>query len=133
MESGKLFQQVRDLKVPMGEYVIFGSGPICARGLRECNDIDLFVTKKFWDSIKETNEWKEGITLKGSQNLKKGDVELIYEWKPGEWNVNTLIAEAEVIGGLPFAKIERVIEWKKLMAREKDFKDIKLVEDYLKM
>jgi len=43
-----------------------------------------------------------------------------------------LIDGAEIIDGLPFVKLERVLAWKKLNTREKDLKDIEVIEKFLR-
>jgi hypothetical protein len=53
------------------------------------------------------------------------------DWHEG-WGVEKMIKEADIIDGLPFVKLEYLIEWKKFFRREKDLKDIELIEEFLK-
>ena len=46
-------------------------------------------------------------------------------------DANKLIDEAEIIDNLPWVHIEHVLEYKKILNREKDIADIKIIEDYL--
>jgi len=43
-----------------------------------------------------------------------------------------MIKEADVIDGIRYVNLETMIKYKKKMGREKDFKDIKLIKNYLK-
>lgn len=130
MSNKELLQKAKDLQLPMGQYALFGSTPLGIRGLRDCHDIDIIVTEDLWNKFKNEN-W-EIITVNDSvQKLSKDDVEILKNWYPGEWDIKKLIEEAEIIDGLPFVKLEEVLKWKKLFNREKDQKDIKIIEEFL--
>ncbi|NQU87413.1 MAG: hypothetical protein HQ541_16795 [Mariniphaga sp.] len=131
----ELFKKVREMKLLLGEYVIFGSGPMCILDLRECRDLDILVTKDIFEGYKKKLDWKlVEFERDGRQVefLEKENIELYKEWGPGEWNNEKLIKEAELIDGLPFVKLEYFIKWKKISGREKDLNDIKLIKEYLK-
>jgi hypothetical protein len=131
MNNKELFKKAKDLQLPIGQYALFGSAPLGIRNLRDCHDIDIIVTEDLWDKFKNEN-W-EIITVNDDvQKLSKDDIEILKNWYPGEWNIKKLIEEAEIIDGLPFVKLEEVLKWKKLFNREKDQKDIKIIEEFLK-
>lgn len=60
------------------------------------------------------------------------DVEVFTEWLPGIWDIKKLIKEAEIIGGLAFVNLKEVLKWKRIRGKEKDKKDIEIIENYLK-
>ncbi len=126
-----LFKKARGLDLPLGKYALFGSAPMCVRGLRECRDLDIIAFPDVWEEWGKKPEWRRGTTASGSPNLKMGMMELLKDWKPGDWDIRALIAEADVIDGLPFVRLERVIEWKRIYGREKDIRDIEAVEKFL--
>jgi hypothetical protein len=132
MGNKELFQKVKELNLPIGEYALFGSAPMGVRGLRECHDIDIIVTEKLWNDYKNKSEWKL-MEIREDNNyfegLRNDDIELWKDWWPG-WNVDKLIQEAEIIDGLPFVKLEEVIKWKRFRAREKDLKDVEIIEKF---
>ena len=131
MSNKNLFQRVKELKLPIGRYALFGSAPLGIRGLKDCYDIDIIVTEDLWNEYKEKN-WKTKIMTHGSQYLWNDGIELWKDWKPGQWDIEQLIREAEIIDELPFVKLEKVLEWKKLSGREKDLKDIEIIEKFLR-
>jgi len=47
-------------------------------------------------------------------------------------DIKKVIADADVINGLNFVKLEDLLKWKRKMGRQKDFKDIKLIKNYLR-
>ena len=133
MRNKKLFQEVKRLNLPIGEYALFGSTPMGVRGMRECHEIDIIVGKKLWNEYRDKTEWKLVKTEdqnKYSDGLRNNDIELWSYWWSG-WDIEKLIKEAEIIDDLPFVKLEKVIEWKKFRAREKDLKDLKIIEKFL--
>lgn len=131
--NNDLFEKFKKLDLPIGEYAIFGSGPMGVRGLKESNDIDVVVLTDIFEEYKNKPEWKlKKIESWGIDSLGCGDIELLNGWGPGLWDVQKIIDEAEIIDGLVFVKLEKVLEWKKTMNREKDKKDIEIIENYLK-
>lgn len=126
-----LFTRVKDLNLPAGKYAIFGSGPIAVRGMRECKDVDIIVTKDIFGDYKTKSGWRVRKFNDNTYYLDNSGIELWDEWGPGEWDINKLINEAEIIDGLPFVRLEEVLKWKEINARPKDLEDVKLIKDYL--
>ena len=46
-------------------------------------------------------------------------------------NTDDLINNAVIIGDVPFVQLDELLKWKKAAAREKDLKDIVLIEKFL--
>lgn len=133
MTNKELFQKVKNLNLPIGEYALFGSTPMGIRGLRDCYDVDIIVTEKLWNEYRNKPEWtlkKSEEPDKYSDGLRNDNIELWKDWWP-EWDIKKLIQEAEIIDDLPFVKLEEVLKWKKYVAREKDLQDVKIIENFL--
>lgn len=133
----KLFSTFKELSLPLGQYAITSSGVLGVRHLREMGDIDVIVDAKLWDILAR----KYGIIKeKGIQKiaLAEGLIEAFGEHSFDHQNlddrvmptVTERIAAAEIIDGLAFESLEHVIYFKQLMAREKDLKDILLIETW---
>ena len=133
MSNRDLFQRVKELKLPEGKYALFGSAPMGIRGIKDCHDIDIIIAEDLWNTYRLNPDWKFGMTENGSEYLSCGDIKLWYTWTPWYSDIENLIAEAEIIDGLPFVRLERVLEWKKKYSREKDLKDIEIIEKFLRM
>jgi len=127
----ELLQKLKELDLPKGKFAIFGSGPICIRKLRKAGDLDVIVTEDIYSYFRNKLGFKAEKKASGFEYLDKNGVELYKNWAPGDWDVKKLIKEAEIIDGFPFVRLEEVLKWKRLKKREKDIKDIKLIEDYL--
>ena len=121
----KYAEEVSSLGLANDQYAIFGSGPMVAVGLRENDDIDVIVKPETWEELaKKYHLTKPNL-------IELGHMRIYKDWLPWFSDVNLLINEAEVINGLNFVKLERVLEWKKVYGREKDLADVKIIEDYL--
>ncbi|HEX8946818.1 MAG TPA: hypothetical protein VF829_01210 [Candidatus Paceibacterota bacterium] len=130
MANQEMFQKVRELNLPIGTYALFGSAPLGIRNLKDCHDVDIVVTEDLWNQYKAQG-WEVRSMSHGSEFLCSGDLELWKDWKPGEWDIAELIDTAEVIDGLPFVMLDRVLKWKELSGREKDLRDVELIREYM--
>jgi len=127
-----LFEELKKLVLPQGEYAVFGSGPMWVRGIRVANDIDIIARGVAWEQTRANGKMitKEDSGLECVQFVE-GKVEVYHGWYPGEWDIDEIIDTAEIIDGIPFVRLEYVIDWKKKMGREKDKKDLALIQEYL--
>jgi hypothetical protein len=128
-----LFDELKRLALPVGEYAVFGSGPLWVRSIRESEDIDIIARGAAWEWAKVNGKTgiKEGSGLDYA-SFFDGSIEVYHVWYPGEWDIDQLIDTAEMVDGVPFVGLEHVIAWKKIMGREKDAIDLALIEEYLK-
>ncbi|MCL3992841.1 hypothetical protein [Streptomyces lavenduligriseus] len=130
------FRQLMSLSLPIEDYVIAGSGPMFAHGLRrDIGDIDVVAGSVAWGRALELGH-PETAPLGYAQHvvLSGGTIEILDGWFG--YPVDALIAEAEIIEGIRFMPLRRVLEWKlKFMdngvGREKDWRDIEMIRQYL--
>jgi hypothetical protein len=130
-----IFQEVKKLDLPIGEYVVVGSGPMAAREIRAFKDIDILVSEKLYDElVKKGWEVVEVEGVGGKFKVLKKDIFEINttlwhgDYKPDNKN---LIEQAEIICDVPFLQLKELIKFKTALAREKDLKDIELINNYL--
>lgn len=130
-----IFEEVRKLDLPSGEYLVLGSGILGALGIRDVRDIDLLVSARLFDELKN-NGWEYGeVEIEGRmrKKLSKGYIEVYEDFWYGKENPETMqmIADAQMMDGVPFLPLHKLLEIKRSFSREKDVKDIKLIEEYL--
>lgn len=123
--------KVKELNLPHGQYVVFGSGPLAVHGIRETNDIDLLVTTELYNQLKEEG-WEEREWELGGTYLSKDICEVDDSWIYGDYDPEPeeIIAIAEMHDGVPFAPITEVLKWKQAFGRPKDLEDIELIRAY---
>jgi len=132
LRNHDLFIKLASLNLSKNDYVIFGSSPMFAHGLKDTlNDLDVLAGEKTWAIAKSygtVEKFPEGNNV---IRLLGGKIEILESWWPGQWNINELIARSEIIDTFPFASLEDVLTWKKLLRRPKDVEHILLIENYL--
>ena len=127
MEFKKLLEELRKLNLPVDSYVIFGSGSMSVRGIRESSDLDIIVSDKVWqDFIKKYSTKNNNKSI-----IQIGDIEICKDLLPWLDNSEELIKRSELIDGFPFSTLEDPLKLKEKFGREKDREDIKLIEEYL--
>lgn len=123
-----LLQQLEKLGLPREKFAVGGSGPLGIRGLRESADLDLIVTEDLWNRLSERFPVEES---EDCQRIRIGKIEICA--KPIlNYDADALIREADLIDGIRFVTLERTLEWKRRLAREKDLEDVVLIETYFK-
>lgn len=128
--SASVFDLLRSLDLPAGDYAIFGSGPLIVRGIIEAtNDLDVLARSAAWKKAQEQGELV---------HLPEHDVEVVScfdgvvtigtRWAIGEFDVDELLDTAEIIDGLPFVRLEYVILYKQIAGRPKDMLHLELIK-----
>ncbi|MFG2997542.1 hypothetical protein [Streptomyces sp. NPDC048340] len=124
------------MELPAEDYVIFGSGPLLAHGIRrEVGDLDVVVRGAAWERARNFGTPREA-PLGWAQHilLFDGSIEILNGWF--DYSVDALILGAEVFEGVRFAPLEKVLEWKSGFVatgrgRDKDLRDIALMREFL--
>jgi hypothetical protein len=127
-----LFDLLRSLHLAEGEYAVFGSGPLIVRGVIEpTNDLDIVSRGIAWATAAAAGELVElrehGVTV---VSLFDGAITVGTEWAIGDFDVDELIDTAEMIDGIPFARLEHVVAYKRLAGRPKDLEHLELLAAY---
>ena len=133
--KNNVFKRISYLPLDSDDYIIMGSGVMFALGLKkldEIRDIDLLVTNKGWEKVKNLTKNYHNKTLNYSHlYLFNKRIEIFNAWIPGDYIPEELIKNAIKIGQFNFASIEDTIRWKKQLHRDKDIKDIDMLLHYL--
>jgi len=135
-----IFDEVKKLNFPPDKYVVVGSGPMAALGLKEPNDIDLVITLDLFKECKkngwEVKQWTYPNT--SGEYLQKENVELYLDVNYGDFNptFEELFKRSEIINGVRFASLQDTLNFKKAyltnIKKEKHIRDIAIIEGYLR-
>lgn len=128
-------EKFKEFGIPTSEYIIAGSGPMAIRGIREAQDVDVVVTEKIWNELVKKYEVKKNSFGKEKLDLSE-DIEIL---NPAEsiFTNSKLVPAAEIFAqadefdGIKFISLEHLKIFKQYLGREKDFEDIKLIDEYL--
>ncbi|MFH1637351.1 MAG: hypothetical protein ABIB71_02925 [Candidatus Woesearchaeota archaeon] len=121
----KYLEELKKMKLPENEFAIFGSGPMAIRGIRENKDLDILAKASLWDNLKKQ------FPVSDNDSIKVGEIEFFREW-PFFENPEELIDHADIIDGFRFVKLKDVIKFKQALGREKDQRDIRKIEEFLR-
>ena len=130
-EFQKLLTEFKELNLPEGKYVIYGSGPLGVREIRKVHDLDVVVADDLYQKLVKKYPKHEKRDER-KRFIKLGKIEIIPASHSLIKNIKKTISKADTIDGLKFVKLEDLIKWKKKMGRPKDFEDVKLIKNYLK-
>ncbi|MFC8738976.1 hypothetical protein [Streptomyces sp. NPDC057176] len=126
-------RELLTLNLPTDDYVVAGSGPLLAHGLRQdVNDLDIVARADAWKiaaSMADATVPPSGHGL--MVVLFGGDIEIFDRWLPGAPDADELIDSAEMVEGIPFCPLPQVLEWKTRSNREKDMRDIQLIREHV--
>jgi hypothetical protein len=115
------------------DFVIFGSAPLLAHGLRRSiRDLDVVARGAAWRRASELGVPAVG-TISGDPvvHLCGDRIQVAQEWIAKAWNTDDLIDRAEIIQGLRFARLADVLAYKQMLMRPKDIPDIQALTQLL--
>jgi hypothetical protein len=126
----RLASLVAALDLGRRDFVIFGSGPLLAHGLRDgIRDLDVVARGAVWRRVREY-----GCPDTGSVNgapmalFWNGLIQFSQGWISADWDADDLIGRAERIQGWPFAQLSDVLAYKQALLRPKDLSDIAVLQ-----
>ena len=127
-----LLDSVLRLKLTVGDYAIFGSGPLLARDIiDDVNDIDIICRGDAWQQAQELgelvylDEYDVHVVSIDNQRITIGT-----SWGIGEFNIDELIDTADEINDLPFVRLKYVVDYKQIARRPKDLEHLKLLSGF---
>ncbi|MEI8062035.1 MAG: zinc ABC transporter substrate-binding protein [bacterium] len=131
-----IFEEIEKLDLPKNEFVVLGSGILAALGIRKADDIDLLVQPELFEKLKGNDWYYEVIEIEGKPRdmLSKGITQIFKDfwWEDKTLSPDEGIARAQNINGINFISLQTLLEYKKDMKREKDLRDVILIEAYLR-
>lgn len=109
----EILSNLKKLDLDVTQYVVISGASLVLHDLKECShDIDLVVTKQYYDELKKQYHIQE--YKKGCCKLEE-NIEFFREYWP---------KEIDWIEGYPTASVADVIALKKQLHRSKDLEDL---------
>ncbi|MDO5138214.1 MAG: hypothetical protein Q4D71_07090 [Oscillospiraceae bacterium] len=124
MDRQEIIERLRAFPYDSSEYWVITGGAMVLYGFRnQTGDIDLGCTKKMADQL-EADGWLYKVQDNGRRSFRYGeDIEVFEDW---------LEDTVQNVEGIPVISVKGLIKMKKSIGREKDLRDIALIEDNLK-
>ena len=123
MNRQELMQRLSELPFDTGEYWLITGGAMVLYGLREqTGDIDLGCTTRLFEAL-QAQGYSVNTMPDGTRRVAFAeDVELFENWLQGS---------VQMLDGVPVVALEGLIAMKRQIGREKDLRDIAMIEEYL--
>ena len=129
------FEELKNLDLPPNQFLVVGSGPMSIREIRDSEDIDVIVTLDLWNELIRTysvepNSW-------GVERISIGDNIEILNPDQSIFSNSSIIpvddvhSQADTFDGIKFLHLEHLKVFKKKLGREKDLRDIELIDRYI--
>jgi hypothetical protein len=130
----RLIVIVTDLDLDRDDFVIFGSAPLLAHGLRRrIHDVDVVARGDTWRRVRERGAPARGdINGAPMASFWGGRIQFSSGWISDVWPTDTIIDNAETIEGLPYARLTDVLAYKQTLCRAKDGPDIDAIIEFLR-
>ena len=121
MDRTQLLERLKALEFDKKDYWLITGGAMVLYELRaETGDIDLGCTREMADAL-EASDHTPTILKDGTRKFLYGeDIEIFEEW---------LYDRAELVEGVPVISLNGLLAMKKNLGREKDLRDVKLIEE----
>ena len=122
----RLAMLVTELDLDRRDFVIFGSGPLLAHGLRYgIRDLDIVARGSVWQRVCTYGRPDTGSISGAPMALFwNGLIQFSQGWISDDWDADDLIGRAETIQGWRFTQLQEVLAYKQMLLRPKDHLDI---------
>jgi hypothetical protein len=122
-------QRLATLKIDSAEAIIVGSSALAALGLHKQSDIDIMVPRPTFQRVASIGYAVSQYT-DGSGQIVVGDTELMHSFHGKVFD--DYLPQAMLIDGIRFMSLTDMRAWKQVQNRPKDWRDIELIDDYLR-
>ena len=124
MNRQDIIKRLNSFPYSKDEYWVITGSAMVLYGIREMtHDIDMGCTPRMADQL-EKDGYVPTLTESGNRKFSIGDdIEIFENWKYGS---------VERIDDIPVLSLDGLIEMKKSLGRDKDYRDIALIEEFKK-
>lgn len=132
MNLTTVLELLRSTDLGEGDHAVFGSGPLLVRGIIDSvNDIDVVARGEAWRRATAAGELvhlpEHDITV---VSLHDGRLTVGMAWAIGNIDIDNAIDSADIIEGSPWARLDLVVEYKRVADRPKDREHLRLLEQW---
>lgn len=122
-----IIEAIKGLGLEDKKYIVYMGGSLCVRGIRDTNDIDLGIEAEDFERLKKRFNKLYTISVMGygkfEINTENGTIEI--------FKAEDFYDKIENVDGIWCQKLDEIIKMKKYFGREKDLKDIELINNMM--
>jgi hypothetical protein len=125
-----LILRLLSLRLPRGDWALFGSGPLLLRGwIDDVGDLDVICRGAAWEHARAIGDLgvlqPDGVEI---VDIDGGAITIGTSWRYGDITVSDLIDDAEEIEGIPCVRLEHIVAYKRIAGRSKDRVHLQIIE-----
>ena len=134
MNRAQFLAEIASLDLPLAEFVVVGGGVLAVHDIRETEDIDIVVTPRLFEEL-TARGWHLKARPDGKPGLRFGRAEayLDVNCKSFARTTTWLLEHAGVLHGVPLLDLHTLSAFKAGYGREKDIRDLELIERHLQL
>ena len=123
MNKNDIINRLEDLNFDKSGYWVLAGSAMVLHDIRtQTHDIDMGCTKEFADEL-ETQGYPTTAMSDGTRRITYAeDVEIFEDW---------IFDRVVFVDGIPVISLEGLLEMKRNLGREKDMRDIQMIEEFL--
>ncbi|MBR3769930.1 MAG: hypothetical protein IKL06_05300 [Lachnospiraceae bacterium] len=123
MNKNDIINRLEDLNFDKSGYWVLAGSAMVLHGIRpETHDIDMGCTKEFADEL-ETEGYPTVVMPDGTRRITYAeDVEIFEDW---------IFDRVVFVDEIPVISLEGLLEMKRSLGREKDMRDVQMIEEFL--
>ena len=123
MNKNDIINRLEDLNFDKSGYWVLAGSAMVLHGIRpETHDIDMGCTKEFADEL-ETEGYPTVVMPDGTRRITYAeDVEIFEDW---------IFDRVMFVDEIPVISLEGLLEMKRNLGREKDLRDVQMIEEFL--
>ncbi|WNV86454.1 hypothetical protein [Umezawaea sp. Da 62-37] len=129
VHDNPLIARLVEFGLERDDFVLFGSAPLLAHGLRQdIRDLDVVARGRAWRHVSSIGIPGVGV-VSGDRVVQfwGGRIQFSSGWIAPTCDADELIDNADVVEGLRFASLSNVLAYKRALGRRKDLADIRKI------
>jgi hypothetical protein len=127
-------ERVKELGLSLDQIIVIGSGILDQLGVRKAADVDLVADGEVLEKIASDLDWAEQCDKNQRRYFVRhdGSVEIWDGWEfDGQvLNYEELLKCSVEYDGVKFVSLDFLRQWKGWRRREKDMRDIRLIDEW---
>jgi hypothetical protein len=134
MNFNKLFEYLKSIGLPSDQFVVVGSGSLAYRGIRDVNDLDVIVAEDLWNELIK----KYTVVLENDVERVRFELDVeVLNPKQSMYGNSTVVSladifeNADIFEDVKFINLEHLKKIKTYLGREKDLRDVEMIDKYL--
>lgn len=132
-EGADYIERVKALDLPEGHYMVCGSAILELLGLRKAGDIDLLVSSELFEELESKRGWIRNPQYPTTLDMPdhSAGAKQSLDFMKEDYILSEMLPGAHLQDGIAFMSLTQLREAKVQLGREKDQKDIQLIDEYL--